>query len=180
MSISREVPELSPVGAVAEVVVALRALAETLWSARTDDELVGVVEQVQQASAVLAAVEAAALAEVDARDVARQSLHYGSTGDWLTHVGGLHRGEGKRRVVRARALTGPLARTRRSLVTGDVSPQQAEVIVRSVDDLPSSERVIDHAPWEIRLNPRDRRPEFLPPPKPGSPHALIRGRPRRT
>ena len=33
--------------------------------------------------------------------LAKQQLHYGSTGDWLTHTGGLRRGEGKRRVVRA-------------------------------------------------------------------------------
>src|SRR4051812_37460670 len=107
MSISPELPDLSPAAAMAEVVVALRELAETLWSARTDDELVEVVEQVQQASAVLAAVEAGALAETDARGVAKQSLHFGSTGDWLTHVGGLHRrgeaagrqGEGADRAV---------------------------------------------------------------------------------
>src|SRR3954452_359713 len=139
MSISPELPDLSPAAAMAEVVVALRELAETLWSARTDDELVEVVEQVQQASAVLAAVEAGALAETDARGVAKQSLHFGSTGDWLTHVGGLHRGEGRRRVVRAKALTGPLVRTRQGLVDGVVSPEQADVIVRSIEDLPSAE-----------------------------------------
>ncbi len=104
MSISELSPSATPSGVVAEAVAALRAVAETLWSARSDDELVRVVEQVQQLVAVAAAVEAGALAEVDARDVAKQSLHYGSTGDWLTHVGGLRRGEGKRRVVRARAL----------------------------------------------------------------------------
>ena len=66
------------------------------------------VARVQQLTSALAAVEAGAVAEADARDLATQRLHYGSTGDWLTHVGGLSRGEGKRRVVRARALTGAL------------------------------------------------------------------------
>ena len=82
------------------------ALAEVLWSARSDDELVDVVGQVQQVTAALAAVEAGAVAEADARDLATQQLHYGSTVDWLTHLAGLRHGEGKQRVARAKALTG--------------------------------------------------------------------------
>ena len=85
----------------------------------------------------VAAVEAGAVAEADARDLAKDQLRYGSTGDWLTHIGGLHRGEGKQRVVRARALTGPLGRTMRGLLDGTVSPGQADLIVRAVADLPS-------------------------------------------
>ncbi len=69
------------------------------------------------------------MAEVDARDLATSRLAYGSTGDWLTHLGGLRKGEGKRRVARAKALTGPLARTREALVAGTVSPGQADLIV---------------------------------------------------
>ncbi len=105
---------------LADAVAAVRGLAETLWPARSDDELVDVVARVQQLTAALAAVEAGAVAEADARDLATQRLHYGSTGDWLTHTGGLHRGHGKRRVVRARALTGPLTRTMQGLVDGTV------------------------------------------------------------
>ncbi len=40
-------------------------------------------------------------------------------------------------------------------------------------------RVIHHTPWEIRLNPTDRRPEFLPPPTLGNHPEWIRYRPRR-
>ena len=40
-------------------------------------------------------------------------------------------------------------------------------------------RVIHHTPWEVRLNPDDGRPEFLPPPKLGQPQDWIRHRPRR-
>ncbi len=82
----------------------LQQVAGTLWSARSDDELISVVEQAQRLSSVLAAVEAGAVAEADLRGLAKDKLHYGSTGDWLTHTGGLRRGEGKRRVVRAHAL----------------------------------------------------------------------------
>ena len=81
------------------------------------------------------------MVEAEARDLARQQLGYGSTGDWLTHLGGLRRGEGKRRLVRARALTGPLDRTRRGWSSGTVSPAQADVIVRSMEDLPPGDWV---------------------------------------
>src|SRR3954447_1328472 len=143
MSISDPVPTTgpgaSPARVLADAVAAVRELAETLWSARSDDELVEVVSLVQQASSALAAVEAGAVVEVDARDLTKQKLHYASTGDWLTHLGGLRHGEGKKRVRHAQALCAPMTRTRDALVAGVVSPAQAEVIVRSVDDLPPGE-----------------------------------------
>jgi hypothetical protein len=40
-------------------------------------------------------------------------------------------------------------------------------------------RVIHDTPWQVRLNPDDKRPEFLPPPKPGVERTWIRHRPRR-
>jgi hypothetical protein len=40
-------------------------------------------------------------------------------------------------------------------------------------------RTIHHTPWQVRLNPTDGRPEFLPPPKPGREPEWIRSRPRR-
>lgn len=40
-------------------------------------------------------------------------------------------------------------------------------------------RVIHDTPWQVRLNPHDRKPEFLPPPKPGIERHWIRYRPRR-
>jgi hypothetical protein len=43
-------------------------------------------------------------------------------------------------------------------------------------------RVLHHTPWQVRLNPVDQRPEFLPPPKHGTTPVVlewIRHRPRR-
>ena len=41
-------------------------------------------------------------------------------------------------------------------------------------------RVLHHTPWQVRINPDDGRPEFLPPPKTGHPPPdWIRSRPRR-
>src|SRR4051794_23598768 len=87
MSISDLTPAASPAQVLADAVAAVRELAETLWSARSDDELVEVVAQLGRLASAAAAVEAGAVVEVDARDVAKQKLHYASTGDWLTHLG---------------------------------------------------------------------------------------------
>ncbi|MFZ2014802.1 MAG: DUF222 domain-containing protein [Nocardioides sp.] len=138
MSISGHHTPSGPAQVLAQVVAAVAELDEVLWSARTDEEVVDVVDQVQRAKAALAAVEAHAIAEAEARDLAKKRLHFGSTGDWLTHTGGLRRGEGKRLVRRAVALTGSLERTREQMVAGVVSPEQADVIVRAVSDLPGA------------------------------------------
>src|SRR3954470_21843537 len=139
MSISDLTPAASPAAVLADAVAAVRELAETWWSARSDDELVEVVAQLGRLVSAAAAVEAGAVVEADARDLAKQKLHYASTGDWLTHLGGLRHGEGKKRVRHAQALCAPMTRPRQGLLAGVVSPAQAEVIVRSVDDLPTDQ-----------------------------------------
>jgi hypothetical protein len=139
MSISELTPAGSPTRVLADALEMVRGLDETLWPARSDDELVDTVGLVAQLTAALTTVEAGALVEVDARDLPRQRLAYGSTGDWLTHLAGLRKGEGKRRVARAHALMGPLTRTRWALVAGSVSPEQADLIVAAVADLPPGE-----------------------------------------
>jgi hypothetical protein len=40
-------------------------------------------------------------------------------------------------------------------------------------------RTIHDSPWEVRLNPDDHKPEFLPPPKPDAEQTWTRHRPRR-
>ena len=126
---------------LADVVATLRDLDATWWSSQSDDDLVEVVEQVEQTRSVLAAVKAGAVAEADARDLGRRTLHYGSTGDWLTHPGGLRKGEGRRIVARAHALTRSLAATREAMTAGTVSPEQADVIVRAIEAPPSGDAV---------------------------------------
>src|SRR5262245_14265815 len=141
MSISDLHPQPSPAAVLADVVAAVRELDATWWSSQSDDDLVAVVEQLEQARCALAAVQAGAIAEADARDLGKQNLAYGSTGDWLTHLGGLRKGQGRQVVARAHALTGPLTSTREALAAGRVSPEQAEVIVKSIDALPSGTAV---------------------------------------
>ena len=65
MSISSTVPGTSPSQALAAALEMVRDAAETLWSARSDAELVDTVGLVTRLTAALAAVEASAVAEVD-------------------------------------------------------------------------------------------------------------------
>jgi hypothetical protein len=141
MSISELHPQPSPDAVLAEVVAAVRGLDSTWWAHQSDDVLIAVVEQLEQVRSALGAVQAGAVAEADSRDLGKRRLHYGSTGDWVTHVGGLRKGEGRRIVYRAHALTGPLIATREAMTAGQVSPEQADVIVRSIDALPSGQAV---------------------------------------
>jgi hypothetical protein len=124
-----------------QITAQLRELDQICWAARADDVVVRAVEKVEAIRCALSAVQASAVAEADARDLGRQRLHYGSTGDWLTHLGGLRKGQGRWMVDRAHALNGPLTATREAMAAGRVSPEQAEVIVRSVEGLPSGKAV---------------------------------------
>ena len=218
MSISDLDPGATPAAVLADAVAGVRGLAETLWSARSDDELVEVVALVQQLAAAAAVVEAGAVVEADARDLAKQQLHHGSTGDWLTHLGGLRHGEGKRRVRRAHAAydaeiiptilgsrgevldvgrlrrlvtpalwTALMVRDRHCTFPACTRPplmchahhlhHWADGGDTSLDNLAllcgHHHRVIHHTPWEMRLNPDDRQPEFLPPQRLGIPPGWI-------
>jgi hypothetical protein len=130
-----------PAALLADAVAAAREAAGALFAAQSDDDLVATVRLAAELRAVTAAAEAGAVAEADQRDLAKQRLHYGSTADWLTHLGGLRKGEGRRVVTRAHASTRPLASTREAMAEGRVSPEQAEVIVASIDALPSGAAV---------------------------------------
>src|SRR3954470_15439902 len=141
MSISDLHPRPSPTAVLGRMVDELRELDATWWTSQCDDDLVGVVEQLAQLRAVTAAVQAGVVAEADHRELGKQRLACGSTGDWLTHLGGLRKGEGRRIVARAHALAGPLSPTREAMAAGTVSPEQADVIVKSIDALPSGTAV---------------------------------------
>jgi len=60
-------------------------------------------------------------------------------------------------VARAHALTGPLETTRHAMASGTVSPEQADVIVKSVDALPADQ---DPTTIEGRKNEQRYRDAF--------------------
>ena len=99
-----------PAGVLAEVVGRVREVAEALWAAQPEEDLVAVVERVAELRSVLAAVEAGAVVEVEQRGLARQVLHHVGTAAWLDHAGGLRRGEGNGPWSAPRPSPGPWPR----------------------------------------------------------------------
>ncbi len=126
----------TPAGVVAAAGAQVAGLGDTLWAARTSEELVGTVEQLEVLRAQLAAVESSVLAEVHARGVPKSELAWGSTAEWFTHLAGTHRGDGHRTVRQASMLVTERTATHRAMLAGRVSPEQAAVIVDAVDKLP--------------------------------------------
>jgi hypothetical protein len=84
----------TPAGVVADASARLGDLDELLWAARTPEELVGAVEELEALRCRLAAVQTTVLAEIDARQVPKTHLGWGSTADWFTHLAGTHRSTG--------------------------------------------------------------------------------------
>ncbi len=136
-------PLPTPAGVVADAGARIGELDEVMWAARADAELVGTIEEVQALRARLAALEAVVLAEVDARDLAKRCLGWGSTGDWYTHLAGLRRGQGRRVVDQARQLAGDRGATLSALREGAISPDQAGVVLDAIDRLPSPDPIRD-------------------------------------
>ena len=119
-----------PAGVLAAANRMVATVDEILWAAKAPEEIVDTVAACQTLRAHLAAVEAAALAEVEDRKIAKTHLAWSSTGDWYTHAAGTHPRTGRRTVRHAKLLVTDRSATRDALRDGLVSPEQAAVIVR--------------------------------------------------
>ena len=126
----------TPAGVVADAGARLAGLDDLLWAARTPEELVGTVEELEALRCRLAAVETTVLAELDARKIPKTQLGWGSTAEWFTHLSGTHRCTGYRTVRQAAQLVGELPTTHTALREGRVCPEQAAVIADAIDRLP--------------------------------------------
>ena len=134
-------PLPTPAGAVGVACDELDAVSGSLWSARGAEELVAGVAELQRLKAKTAALEAELLAEIDERDTARRELGWGSTADWFTHLAGTTRRLGRKAVAHAGILVGERVETLEALRGGLVSPDQALVVVDSLERLPLAEHV---------------------------------------
>ncbi len=154
-------PLPTPAGVAAAACDELAEMDGIIWAARRPEELLAGVEELQLLKARAAALEAELLAEIDAQSIPKQTLAWGSTADWYTHLAGTTRRAGKRAVVNARRLVEERPATHAALRAGAVSSDQADVILRAVDDLPltgtlradAETHLIDEA---SRLNASDR------------------------
>src|SRR6476661_1452374 len=131
----------TPAGVVACADRVLAELDETMWVAKTSEELVEAVAVAERLRAHLAALEASVVAEVHARGVAKAELAWGSTAEWFTHLAGTHRSTGHQTVRHADTLVNERSATHEAMVAGRVSPEQAAVIVDAIDRLPTDATV---------------------------------------
>jgi len=136
-------PQPSPAGVVTEASHQLHCLDETLWAARSDGDLIETIEALEAMRSEVAALQAHALAEIDHRDLPKKQLGWGSTADWFTHLAGLRRGQGKRAVDHAHQLTGQRPATLAGLTSGAISPEQATVVLDTIDHLPTAPTLRD-------------------------------------
>ena len=134
-------PHPTPAGVVAAACAGLDAVAGSLWSARGAGELVAGVAELQRLKAKAAALEAELLAELEARQTAKQDLGWGSTVDWFTHLAGTTRRQGRQAVAHAQILLTERAATLDALREGTVSPEQASVVLEAIERLPLAEHV---------------------------------------
>jgi len=104
-------------------------------------ELVAGVQELQRLKAKAAALEAELLAELDARQTAKQDLGWGSTVDWFTHLAGTIRRQGRQAVTHARILLTERVGTLQALREGAVSPERASVVLDALERLPLAEHV---------------------------------------
>ncbi len=131
------VPEspTSPAGVLADARERVAALTDSMWAAKTPDDLLTVTVELERLRSAVAAVQAQVAAEVEATEAVK-TAGWVSPGDYLTHVSGGRRGHGQRMLRTARGLCGDRAATLVALQGGDVSPEHAEVIVTVLDRLP--------------------------------------------
>ena len=105
-----------------------------LWSA-PDKELASGLGIVSQLKGQLAAVELSMIAEAHGRDIAKRA-GAASTQSWLRHTLKLTPAEAKKQTALAVALDRDLDVTGRALAEGAISVGHAQVIARTVEDLP--------------------------------------------
>lgn len=125
----------SPVAVLSAVAEVVTGLDDTLWAARSPAELLGSLRMLERLRSALDAVQLQVVREVDATSAAATE-GWASTKDFVTAVSGGRKGEGRRVVALANAVSTDRTATGAALRAGRVSRAQAEVVVEAVDQLP--------------------------------------------
>jgi hypothetical protein len=137
----------SPAGA-AEVLTFARehvaSLTETLWAAARPEDLLDATVELERLRSLVAALQSQVAVEVEATEAAK-TVGWVSPGDYLTAVAGGRHGHGSRLLRTARHLCGDRPATLLALQAGDISPEHADVIVATIERLPSSPLMRDEA-----------------------------------
>jgi hypothetical protein len=128
-------PPVTPAGVVGAARHGVAGLLDTLWAARTGEELLSTATGLEKLRSTLDAVLLQVLAEIDATGAARAE-GWSSTADFATAIAGGRAGSGRATVALAKAVATDLAATGTALATGVISRAQAQVVVTTIDRLP--------------------------------------------
>lgn len=126
---------LAPATVVAGMCEEMATLGQTMWAARTPNERLSFVQQIELLRSTMDAIE---LEVIDEIDVQNDAAHDGwaTTKDFVTAVTGGRKGSGKSTVKLARALASTCTKTAEELKAGRLSRIQAHVIVKTLENLP--------------------------------------------
>jgi hypothetical protein len=126
----------APGAVLADARAAVVALSEQLWAAKTPAELLEVNVELERLRSGIASVQLRLGVEIETTDAAKTVGGWQSPGDYLTAAAAGKRGHGQRLLRTGRALCGEQEATMAALTVGEVSPEQAQVIVSVIRHLP--------------------------------------------
>jgi Domain of unknown function (DUF222)/HNH endonuclease len=123
---------------LARIRAQVRRLTDTLWAARSRDELMDTVIEVEALKSTLDGLQLSVVRELDATK-AVEATGWASTQDFVTAVAGGHKGTGPAMVRLATAVDQPLlAPVGEALRDGWLSVAKAQVIERAINALPGN------------------------------------------
>ena len=126
---------------LARIRTQVRGLTDTLWAARSTDELIDTVTGIEALKSTLESLELGVVRELDATNAVK-TAGWASTQDFVTNVAGGHKGTGPATVRLAAAVDQPLlAPVGEALRDGWLSAAKAQVIERAIDNLPGNPEV---------------------------------------
>ena len=123
---------------LAQIRGVVRGLTDTLWAARTTNELMETITEIEALKSTLDGLELGVVRELDATNAVK-TTGWASTQDFLTTTAGGHKGTGPATVRLAAAVDRPLlAAVYEAMRDGWLSTAKAQVIERGVDALPGN------------------------------------------
>lgn len=140
--------ETGPAELVAAADQMLAELDEVIWAAKRPEEMLAAKGHIERLRSHLAGIDARLCVEIEASRAA-ETLQYASAADYLTAVTGGYHGAGRRWLRTATELCGDRAATQAALAAGEISVEQAEVIVKAVKKLPVATAIRDAAEAEL-------------------------------
>lgn len=123
-------------GMVSEARESLDEVARTVWAFKARSDVLAATEEMEKMRSRLYALEAVAAVEIEETGAAREEQGWVSVPDYLTATLGGRQDCGRKLLRTARALMGDRPKTWQALYDGLVSPEHADVIVRTIDHLP--------------------------------------------